>query len=134
VPTNGVHSLTLTSHEGHAFSIALSSPTNYAGQTGTINLVCMDGDGDGYGDPGDPLCPAGPETDCNDDDMNINPGESELCNDEIDNDCDLLVDCEELHCSASSACVPAITTLGLWVIAASVAAGGGWMFRKRRSG
>ncbi len=59
-----------------------------------INLECMDNDGDGYGDPGDPSCASGPETDCDDNDEDRFPGNSELC-DGKDNDCDGLSD-EEL--------------------------------------
>ena len=58
----------------------------------------MDGDGDGYGDPGTgaPSCvqPTGQvadATDCDDDDGAINPAATELC-DGLDNDCDGLVD------------------------------------------
>jgi hypothetical protein len=48
---------------------------------------CIDNDGDGYGDPGDPWCPEGPETDCDDTRGQVNPGASEAC-DGLDNDCD----------------------------------------------
>lgn len=47
----------------------------------SINIVlggnngnCIDGDTDGYGNPGDPSCPNGPETDCDDTDPAIYPG------------------------------------------------------------
>jgi hypothetical protein len=52
---------------------------------------CNDTDNDGYGDPGDPSCPRGPETDCDDDDEFIKPGATEIC-DGSDNNCDGNVD------------------------------------------
>ena len=60
-----------------------------------------DGDGDGYGlsGTGTDACeaPSGhvdDETDCDDDDSAVNPGAAEVCN-EIDDDCDGLVDDED---------------------------------------
>jgi len=58
-----------------------------------------DTDGDGYGDAGSDenscLQPSGyisDATDCDDDDDTINPGADEICNDGIDNDCDVSSD------------------------------------------
>jgi hypothetical protein len=48
---------------------------------------CDDGDGDGYGDPGDPSCPAGADPDCDDGDPSVHPGAAEIC-DGRDQDCD----------------------------------------------
>ncbi len=53
--------------------------------------VCVDGDGDGYGANGDPTCPAGPQTDCDDGNPNRSPGLAEVC-DGLDNNCDTTVD------------------------------------------
>jgi hypothetical protein len=39
LPTDGVNSLTVTTHHAHATSIGVNSPTNYAGQTGSINAT-----------------------------------------------------------------------------------------------
>jgi hypothetical protein len=57
-----------------------------------------DGDGDGYGDPGDVVeaCAApdgrvGDATDCDDSAAAVNPGATEVC-DSVDNDCDGAVD------------------------------------------
>lgn len=55
-------------------------------------------DGDGYGDPygGTVACPAPGYTldasDCDDFDATINPAGEEVCDDEVDNDCDLQAD------------------------------------------
>jgi hypothetical protein len=46
-----------------------------------------DADGDGYGSPGDPACPLGDATDCDDDDPRVSPGGRQLC-DGVNNDCD----------------------------------------------
>jgi len=47
---------------------------------------CVDMDGDGYGAPGDPTCPAGAALDCDDADPDSHPLAVELC-DGADNDC-----------------------------------------------
>jgi hypothetical protein len=49
--------------------------------------ACVDGDEDGYGDPGDPSCSAGPQTDCDDSDSGVHPGATEIQCNEIDEDC-----------------------------------------------
>ena len=51
--------------------------------------TCGDADGDGYGVPGSPACPAGALTDCDGAAAGIHPGASDLC-DGIDNNCDSL--------------------------------------------
>ena len=55
-----------------------------------------DNDGDGY---------TVGEGDCNDSNKNINPGETEICTDRIDNDCDSKVDCNDTtDCGDDPAC------------------------------
>ncbi|MHC4442537.1 MAG: S8 family serine peptidase [Planctomycetota bacterium] len=51
--------------------------------------TCTDADGDQYGKGGNGNtgCPNGPEIDCNDNNADINPGATEIC-DNTDNDCD----------------------------------------------
>jgi gliding motility-associated-like protein len=64
----------------------------------TLNTFYADVDGDGFGDPANTVdacvAPIGyitDNTDCNDNDNNLYPGATELC-DGFDNDCDLVID------------------------------------------
>ncbi len=54
---------------------------------GTPDLVCTDGDGDGYGNPGSAACPNGSATDCNDGNAAVNPGATEIPGNGVDDDC-----------------------------------------------
>ncbi len=49
--------------------------------------ACADGDGDGYGNPGNAACPNGSATDCDDTNAAVNPGATEVPRDGVDNDC-----------------------------------------------
>jgi len=51
---------------------------------------CIDVDGDEYGEGNTCL-----DSDCDDENIDINPGSTEICGDGIDNDCDGLVDTED---------------------------------------
>lgn len=112
LPTDGVNSITINTHEAHAITIGPNSPTNYAGQTGSINVGCTDLDGDGYGNPGNAACPNGPATDCDDGNNMVSPGAAEVCDDTIDNDCDTLVDCMDGNdCLGTIPACPAVSPL-----------------------
>lgn len=67
------------------------------GACGTT-VTCQDRDGDGYGNPGSSLCPAGSATDCNDNNAGVHPGRRDLCNG-VDNDCNGRID-DDAVCSA----------------------------------
>ncbi len=69
------------------------------------NTYYFDSDNDGYGDAGNwyEACwpPEGyitDNTDCDDSNPEINPGAEEVCDDEIDNDCDGDIDSEDSDC------------------------------------
>jgi hypothetical protein len=72
--------------------------------------VCNDGDGDGYGDPGDASCPGGAQTDCDDTNDLVNPGAGEgpegdaTCSDGLDNNCDGNIDAADPLCQEAAAC------------------------------
>jgi hypothetical protein len=66
------------------------SDTNGNG-IGDVCEICEDGDGDGFGFPGEPTCTAGGEEDCDDGDPLVYPGAREFY-DGVDNDCDGAVD------------------------------------------
>jgi hypothetical protein len=69
----------------------MSPPDNARTETDLRTAGCHDLDGDGYGSPGDPACPAGGAADCNDRSPAAHPGAVEIC-DGLDNDCDAVVD------------------------------------------
>ncbi len=56
-------------------------------------IDCIDRDLDGYGDGKDCI-----DADCNDNDTSINPGASEVCDNQMDDDCDGLVDDADPDC------------------------------------
>ena len=86
--------------EFRLYNRALSA-TEVAAIAGNICLCYIDADGDGYGDaegsgiePEESGCPTGTvgnNKDCNDDNENINPEGTEIC-DNIDNDCSGIAD------------------------------------------
>jgi len=58
---------------------------------------CSDADGDGYGNG---LTCHGP--DCDDSDSEVYPTQRENCTDKIDNDCDLLIDDDDIECQQTN--------------------------------
>jgi len=60
-------------------------------------IECLDGDGDTYAVNCAPI-------DCDDTLDTVNPGEFELCDDGIDNDCDGMIDCHDKACKGDPAC------------------------------
>jgi hypothetical protein len=76
-----------------------SGSGSHDGNDGDDDAECIDNDGDGYGEN----CPAGP--DCDDDDPDVNPGADEKCNGQDDN-CDGEIDngCECPEDGVSSNC------------------------------
>jgi hypothetical protein len=77
--------------------------------TSTGSIFYEDDDADSYGDPLDdvmaclaPTGYVGNASDCNDNDLDINPGASEIC-DDLDNDCDTLIDDADSSLDATTA-------------------------------
>lgn len=73
---------------------ALLLPTLLAGcpastcDTGSDECDTTDADADGYG----------ANVDCDDADGSVNPGATEVCDDGVDNDCDLFYDGDDSDC------------------------------------
>ncbi len=142
IPTNGTSTIQFTSwtpfSSSDPFVVSPSnSPTNYNGGTGSVNAACIDGDGDGFGNPGDASCSGGPQTDCDDSNANVRPNalENEAagnCGDSLDNDCDALVDCAEAGCAnAIGACIPTVSEWGVVVLTLTMLCAGSIMLRGR---
>ena len=65
-----------------------------------VCMDCTDDDDDGYyAESG-----CGDETDCDDDDPQVHPGAAEICDDDVDNDCDDAIDCDDGDCDGNAAC------------------------------
>ncbi len=64
-------------------------------------IVCIDVDGDTYATNGGE-CGA---VDCDDNDVTVNPGAFEICDDGIDNDCNNQFDCDDNACTGDPACL-----------------------------
>ena len=62
--------------------------------------VCVDADGDGYGDPASDLCTYRTR-DCDDTEAQVNPGAEEICDNLVDDDCDGLADGEDPACGGA---------------------------------
>ena len=84
-----------------------------------LTTFYADRDGDGFGDPGEPLraClqPDGAVTtsgDCEDDDPDRFPGAPEVCDGPVDADCDGLLACDDEGCLGDGACAPSLVSVG----------------------
>jgi len=93
IVVSGSTTTALAFHSRVETTIANMNPVGvifeYGGSVGTGQ--CVDPDHDGYGTPGDPSCPLGPQTDCNPENAHVNPGAHEVCN-HIDDNCNGIVD------------------------------------------
>lgn len=142
IPLNGTNSVQFQTFLGgdniDTFTTnELNTPKNYNGDTGSVDAGCLDADGDGFGNPGDPNCPGGPQTDCDDSNPDVHPNaledESEgNCADGVDNDCDGLVDCAEPGCAnAIPACVPTMSEWGVAILTLTMLCAGSILLRGR---
>lgn len=135
LPTNGVNCLQMTNFITHTFvTNGANTPTNYAGQTGSVNAAgCVDTDSDGYGNPGNASCPNGAALDCDNNNNAVNPGATELCTDNLDNDCNGRTDCEDTPCTNVIPCVPTVSEFGMLVLGLLVLTGGSVVMLRRRA-
>jgi len=91
----GIDSITVTVIDS---IVAVAGPNTSICEGDSIEVViqdlssCTDADDDGYCE----------ENDCDDTNSSINPGEFEICTDNIDNDCDDLIDMDDLECIPST--------------------------------
>jgi len=74
--------------DGVGFSSAYLNPAwpLSAYLNGLSASACVDADGDGFGSPGEPSCPAGGAEDCDDGSFDVYPGAPQSC-DGLNNDC-----------------------------------------------
>jgi subtilisin family serine protease len=96
----------LSAHNG-ADTLTLAETERYT----PADLVCGDGDGDGYGNPSSPICPQ-PGEDCDDGNPNVHPGATEDCSNGLDDDCDGDVDRADAECGYSAAANAEASTFG----------------------
>jgi hypothetical protein len=117
LPTDGFNSIQLTAFAppSDTFITAPNNPTNYDDDPGQVNAGCTDNDDDGYGSPASPVC-ENPEADCDDNNELINPEATELCTDNVDNDCDGDTDCEDADCDGMVGCIPTMSEWGVVVL------------------
>jgi formylglycine-generating enzyme required for sulfatase activity len=82
----------------------------------------LDSDGDGYGDPAStttanenaqPLGYVADNTDCDDSVGAAYPGNTEICNDGLDNDCNTFTDCDDATCTDHPVCNTFTNSLGM---------------------
>ena len=78
--------------------------TSLVGSAACTLDECIDVDTDGFGEFGCPSCPGGTTPDCDDSEPTIFPGAVEVCDDLIDNDCDLDTDCADSSCAPEIEC------------------------------
>lgn len=72
------------------------------GKNDNYHVGCIDRDDDGYDSGPYAGCISG--NDCDDSDPDSNPGENEICNNGIDDDCDGCIDCADSDCSGNPSC------------------------------
>lgn len=83
-------------HNGHIINVNINAVPAHQNHGDAVDM-----DGDGYFDLAN-VCMVG--VDCDDNDASIHPSAAEICDNEIDDDCDALVDCDDDDCDGDSNC------------------------------
>jgi hypothetical protein len=82
-------------NDGQGFVDSGYDPTYFCPGT-----ACTDNDGDGFATEGGNCG----QVDCDDNNVAINPGAAEVCDDITDNDCDGNTDCDDSECTNAPVC------------------------------
>jgi len=129
LPGSIFHSTAITTVvTGRCYKIRVGAFGNGDEGSGTLNVTCVSGCGNGTCDAGENPCNCA--ADCG-----IQQLPESTCDDDIDNDCDGLADCDDTDCASEPIClfVPTVSQWGLLVLTILLITAGTIVFARRRS-